>query len=116
MDNNQIESIEAFTFEELPSINLISLKNNQLKMISSYAFNLVNIEITIDLFNNTNLSSIESYSFNELAFVRLPYESILRLKEYNYSYFDFATLDLGQNQISTIYKNSIKGKFKKLIA
>jgi internalin A len=116
IDNNLIEIIESFAFNRILNIGFISLKNNQIKTVFDCAFyRLKQIApmSSVDFFENFNLSKIFNQSFAKLNGMRLSYNSpiLSNTDEYVSSYFDFNILDLSKNNISRLWKNSIRGKF-----
>jgi Leucine-rich repeat (LRR) protein len=115
LDENLIETIATNTFFNLPNVKLISLKNNRIKLIEDHSFSSLNIEYSLELFGNKNLSKISPFSFSNVSFSHFSYESIVSLKNSFYSWFQMGALDLRQNNIKVIYENTIKGTFYKLI-
>ena len=63
------------------------------------------------LAENVNLTNISTYSFNYIKSLELSYDSLMLMRLYNSSYFDVVSLNLAKNSISTIYSQTIKGKF-----
>ena len=116
IDDNLIETIECFAFYKLYSVKIISLKNNQIKIISDFSFtspimnNLVAYQSKVDLSSSFNLTKIFPYSFSRFDTLTISYISLVLLKEYNSSYFNISTLDLSNNGISTLFQNTINGK------
>jgi Leucine-rich repeat (LRR) protein len=85
MDFNLIETIESFAFYNLSKLVMISLRNNQIKKIENFAFQLilnkVNLDNTLDLVNNKEISFISMYSFTSINHTRISYDSLVSLRE-----------------------------------
>ena len=86
LDENLIEIIETNSFFNLTNVNLISLKNNRIKFVEDHSFSSLNIEYSLELFGNKNLSKISPFSFSNVSFSHLSYESVVSLKTSFYSY------------------------------
>jgi Leucine-rich repeat (LRR) protein len=115
LDFNRIETIESFAFFNLTKLSMISLRNNQIKKIENFAFQLKlnkdNIDNTLDLINNREISSISINSFTSINHTLFSYDSLLSMRECHYNVFDFYSLDLGKSNVSTLFAGTIKGKF-----
>jgi Leucine-rich repeat (LRR) protein len=118
MDFNLIETIESFAFYNLSKLVMISLRNNQIKKIENFAFQLilnkVNLDNTLDLVNNKEISFISVYSFTSINHTIISYDSLVSLRECHSNVFDFYSLDLSKSNLSTLLAGTIKGKFSVL--
>ena len=95
---------------------MISLKNNRLKSILNHAFFGINQANFVDFFGNFDLNDISLDSFHGINEAHISYESFLHLySKYDFSYFELNTLNLAQNNINTLRRDSIKGTFSQLI-
>ena len=115
LDSNEIETVEALSFFNLTNLKLISLTGNRIHSIGENAFNSIKSNNKLDLYSNMMLTEITRTSFKGILYLRISYESLLRLRTYNYTYFDVDTLDVSNNRISVLFTNSIKGLFRVLI-
>ncbi len=112
LDDNQIETIASFGITSLARLELLSLRNNRIRVISNNAFYLLNLQKNqVILAENVNLTKISTYSFNYIKCSELSYDSLAQMRQYNSSYFDVASLNLAKKSISIIRSQTIKGKF-----
>ena len=66
--------------------------------------------------NRNNISELSIYSFKNVNHLQIDYELFMsNFKNYSKQYFNFVCLDLSQQAIETLYSNTIKGLFRKLI-
>jgi Leucine-rich repeat (LRR) protein len=118
LDFNRIETIESFAFYNLSKLNMISLRNNQIKKIENFAFQLMlnkgNLDNTLDLVNNKEISLISVYSFTSINHTLFSYDTLVSLKEFHSNILDFYSLDLSKSNVSTLFAGTIKGKFSVL--
>jgi len=116
LDFNLIETIESFAFFNLTKLSMISLRNNQIKKIENFAFQLnkYNIDNTLDLINNKDISIISINSFTSINHTLFSYESLVSMRECHSNVFDFYSLDLSKSNISTLVAGTIRGKFSML--
>jgi hypothetical protein len=116
LDNNLIEILGTHSFFNLTQIQLISLRNNRLKSILNHAFYGINQANFVDFFENFYLNDISVDSFQGINEAHISYESFLLLYgKYDFSYFELNTLNLAQNNMNTLCRDSIKGTFSQLI-
>ena len=111
LDENVIEFIETNAFYNLPSIELISLRKNQIKSLDDFFFYNVNINFSLHLFGNTNITQISKNSLTNLFTAHFS----LSLNFKIFDSFNTKNLDLTNNGIKIIFKNTIKGNFLRLI-
>ncbi|VDI82867.1 Hypothetical predicted protein [Mytilus galloprovincialis] len=70
LHNNNISTIKAFAFMNLPSLRNLNLNNNKLRSLVSYTFiNLTNLN-ALHLYGN-NISHIEEHAFGKLTSLTL---------------------------------------------
>jgi Leucine-rich repeat (LRR) protein len=87
-----------------------------LKSILNHAFYGINQANFVDFFENFYLNDISVDSFQGINEAHISYESFLLLYgKYDFSYFELNTLNLAQNNMNTLCRDSIKGTFSQLI-
>ena len=139
LNNNKISEIQPFTFKDLINLKHLWLHDNQLKQIQPNTFsnlnnlfelsllnnklNVINTSVTFEALNNLKILSLSNNSFNriidytetDLDFKRFDksIKVILKLKRSNVLVYlnKLEQLFLNDNQLVTIYSNTLNGLF-----
>ena len=111
LDNNLIQVIEPMCFNGLKALNSLSIRNNLIKSVLSSTF--VSFDSCKILMTRNNISLMEPNAFKYKSNVSFDYQLLIG-DRFTHGCFSFEFLDLSQQNTQAIYKNSLKGLFKKL--
>jgi hypothetical protein len=111
--NDVITTLRSFAFNNINGFNRIDLSNNRIESLESYSFNNLMKINSINLSNNS-IKAIVSYTFNNMSNVNsinISYNAIEILEENGFNGFD-GNIDLKYNKIKIIgefaFNNAVK--------
>ncbi len=101
--NDVITTLRSYAFNNISGFNRIDLSNNRIESLETFSFNNLSKIGSINLSNNS-IKNLASYSFNNLTkikLINLSYNSIEILPENGFNEID-GNIDLSYNKIKII--------------
>jgi Leucine-rich repeat (LRR) protein len=116
LDNNDILSMEAESFLNLPYLIKISIKNNLLRSLRSKTFKLYLLNLTYFDLSHNHLSFIEEAFFEKIPFLDYLDLSVNYFKSIENFYFSYLGnldfLNISSNSILNFQENAFKNLSK----